>query len=119
MLKKIYEASAVYEGEYNMSSQYHGKGKITYKDGSYYDGEWENGKRHGFGIEWLYDGSSYRGYYQDDKRHGQGTYYSQNKQSYEVNFEYGIMDGEAVVTDGWGRKYKSFFYQGLEIKQVR
>ena len=38
-----------YEGEKNDEGLPHGFGKIDYVDGSYYEGEWQNGYRHGKG----------------------------------------------------------------------
>jgi hypothetical protein len=38
-----------YTGEFS-GGYYHGKGKLTYKDTSTYDGQWNNGKREGQGI---------------------------------------------------------------------
>ena len=32
----------------------HGKGKLRYPDGTYYEGEWVNGKKHGQGLQ-LYN----------------------------------------------------------------
>ena len=30
--------------------KFHGKGKYTYVNGDYYEGEWLNDKEHGFGL---------------------------------------------------------------------
>ena len=116
MLKKIYEKSAVYEGEFNVSSQYHGHGKLTYHDGSYYLGQWENGVRCGQGEEKLYDGSFYKGSFRDDKRHGPGTLTTPEKVEYEAVFEFGVMHGEAIRTFGKGKPIKTKFYHGFEVK---
>ena len=40
----------VYEGERNQKEERHGKGKATLSNGDIYEGEYENGKRHGYGI---------------------------------------------------------------------
>lgn len=40
----------VYEGERNQKEERHGKGKATLPNGDIYEGEYENGKRHGYGI---------------------------------------------------------------------
>ena len=37
-----------YEGQ-TVDGIPHGKGRMTYKDGSYYDGDWSNGIMHGKG----------------------------------------------------------------------
>lgn len=47
--------------------------KITYPDGSWYEGDIQDGKRHGQGIWVRPDGTKYNGQWQDDKPNGQGT----------------------------------------------
>ena len=61
ILKKLYEGTATYEGPKNASGEYHGKGKLTYADGSYYDGEWVNGLKEGYGEEFYRGGTQYKG----------------------------------------------------------
>ena len=41
----------------------HGKGKLTYPDGSYYDGTFSNGLKFGYGEYIQPDGSSYKGHW--------------------------------------------------------
>ena len=38
-----------YVGDIN-DGKPHGKGTLTYDDGSIYEGEWKDGKRHGKGV---------------------------------------------------------------------
>jgi hypothetical protein len=47
--------------------------KITYPDGSWYEGDIQGGKRHGQGIWVRPDGTKYNGQWQNDKPNGQGT----------------------------------------------
>ena len=47
---------------------------LRYTDGSRYDGEVLNGKRHGRGTYVWPDGSRYSGDWRDGKKHGRGTY---------------------------------------------
>ena len=72
ILKKLNEAGAMYEGMKNQNNQYHGKGKLTYLDGTYYDGEWSNGQRNGHGTHVFIDGTTFIGTYVNDKKHGVG-----------------------------------------------
>ncbi len=44
LLKKLHETGAVYEGELH-EGQRHGKGKLTYMDGTYYEGDFVEGKK--------------------------------------------------------------------------
>jgi hypothetical protein len=51
----------------------HGRGKLTYADGSVYDGLFSHGSRHGHGrMTWQQDGRWYLGEWVDDQRNGLG-----------------------------------------------
>jgi len=39
-----------YDGEYNEKNQRHGQGHAEFHNGDFYDGQYENGKRHGRGV---------------------------------------------------------------------
>ena len=65
------ETGARYEGEVEVLGSNHcphGKGKMTQLDGSYYVGEWKNGKRHGKGITVYSNGNRYIGTWVDNIR---------------------------------------------------
>ena len=49
LIKKLNEASATYEGATNAEGNRHGKGKLTYVDGTSYEGNFQDGKREGHG----------------------------------------------------------------------
>ena len=40
---------------------------------SYYDGQWQNNKRHGFGVRRYQSGNVYEGNWRDGLRNGKGT----------------------------------------------
>ena len=44
-----------------------------YNDGSYYVGDWKDGKREGYGIKYYIDGTVYKGQWRNDNKHGQGS----------------------------------------------
>ena len=54
------------------------KRTYIYPDGSKYEGEWQNNKRHGQGILTRPDGMRYEGEWADGKPHGKGTLTSPN-----------------------------------------
>jgi hypothetical protein len=63
-----------YTGEYK-NNAYHGQGVLSIRD-LRYEGEFVNGKRHGYGTETLgsgYEKKTYLGKWKDDLMHGQGT----------------------------------------------
>lgn len=39
-----------------------------------YEGNWEHGMKHGYGVFVWSDGSKYEGYFKDDQFHGEGEY---------------------------------------------
>ncbi|RWW57400.1 hypothetical protein BHE74_00035829, partial [Ensete ventricosum] len=47
-----------------------GKGRLTFKDGSFYDGMWRNGKRCGLGTLYYSNGDVFQGSWRDDLIHG-------------------------------------------------
>jgi hypothetical protein len=51
-----------------MNSGVHG-----YPNGSRYEGQWLNGRRHGYGVWTRPDGTMYVGEWENDKPQGQGT----------------------------------------------
>ncbi|WAR12326.1 MORN1-like protein [Mya arenaria] len=51
-----------------------GKGRMTWPDGSIFEGQWESNKRHGFGVmKSIKENCLYKGSYVGNRRHGQGT----------------------------------------------
>ena len=63
-----------YEGEWQDGYRMHGRGKWTFPDGRYYDGEWAQGVRCGYGVYVFPGGEKYEGEWKDDIRHGMGKY---------------------------------------------
>lgn len=51
-----------------------------------YEGEWVDGKRHGFGTYQYATGATYTGEWSDNKKHGQGLYISDNGRTFSGNF---------------------------------
>ena len=62
-----------YVGEVDEKNMPDGKGKFTYTNGSYYEGEFAHGVREGYGIFYWSTGDSYEGGWKKDKRHGEGV----------------------------------------------
>lgn len=77
----------------------HGQGKLAYPDGSYYEGEWENGCPHGLGKAKCYDDDGeYMGYFEGefvngDFKHGK---WRERNSDYEGDFVDGLFDGYGV-----------------------
>lgn len=67
----------VYIGGFNKNGQFHGKGTLifevnTWGSTQFYEGEWKDGKKHGYGLYKYYDGTIYEGEWKDGQHHGQG-----------------------------------------------
>lgn len=76
--KKVYPNGDSFRGTFTKKLndlKPNGYGKMTFADGSSYEGYWENGvRKNGEGIMVYKDGSKYRGEWVDNKRSGFGWY---------------------------------------------
>ncbi len=70
----------------------------TYPDGSKYEGEFKDGKRHGQGIWIRPDGAKYKGEWVDDKPCGQGILIFTDGKKYEGGWKEGKRHGQGVET---------------------
>lgn len=55
----------------------HGKGVMTYGDGSRYEGDFKYGKKSGRGSRFFASGDRYIGEFDKNVMHGTGVYYSE------------------------------------------
>jgi hypothetical protein len=63
-----------YEGEWN-NGCHHGYGVYTWLDGRRYEGQWDYNKKQGVGTYYFgSEGCAYTGHWEDGYRHGQGTH---------------------------------------------
>ena len=60
---------------------------FRYTDGSTYEGEWLDDKRHGKGVMIYAEGNKYVGEWQNDMCHGQGKYYYRNGDVHEGDWK--------------------------------
>eukprot|EP00899_Mesostigma_viride_P006515 jgi/Mesvir1/15865/Mv03411-RA.1 len=75
---------------------------MKYPDGSRYEGQWENGKRHGQGMYTFPNGDIYDGGWLLDKKSGPGTYVFKESLSQFLGDWVGgnFVRGEWVLRDG-------------------
>ena len=106
-----------YVGEI-LNGQPNGKGKLYYdatdsKERTYYEGDWKNGKRCGYGtLEWK-DGSKYVGDWdRDENWTGKGKYYLANGDRYEGDFANNAITGYGIYYMSDGRRYEGYFKDG-------
>uniref|UniRef100_A0A7S3DLJ3 Uncharacterized protein n=1 Tax=Palpitomonas bilix TaxID=652834 RepID=A0A7S3DLJ3_9EUKA len=87
---------SVYEGQ-SANELPEGLGSAKYPDGSVFEGYWKEGVRHGYGVYRFSSGAMYEGAYDSDKRHGRGMYSFQTGRSLIVEWNRGArVDVEAT-----------------------
>ena len=64
-------------------SLYHGKGYLKLASGEYYEGDFEKGKRNGYGTNVWTDGWKHTGYWKDNLRNGKGKETTDKGKVYE------------------------------------
>lgn len=115
-IKEIKYNGGFYEG-YTLNGKPHGKGKIIWSDGLY-DGDWENGKRNGFGIAEKYNEWIYEGDFVDDKSHGKGKIIWSDGTWYEGEWESDERTGFGISEKPNEWKYEGDFVDGQFEKGV-
>lgn len=106
-----YKDGTVYEGTYNQDKR-DGTGTCHYPDGSVYEGTWLNDVREGRGVLTYKDGSYYKGEWKNNLRHGRGVLDIVGEAHYEGVFECGDYHGAGTL------KTPSFYYDGMFVKGV-
>lgn len=131
-----------YEGERNEAGERHGKGKARLPNGDFYEGDYKNGQRSGYGKyvfrkvkgkmrnacymghyvnnkkngqgTFMYpDGAKYEGSWKDDLRHGFGSYSYTNGDLYRGEWEHDRRHGQGTYTyAASGMQYEGQWYEG-------
>ncbi|XP_067912684.1 radial spoke head 10 homolog B isoform X2 [Heterodontus francisci] len=94
------DQSISYTGEWHQAKR-HGKGTINYnKEGSsWYQGDWVNNVREGWGIRRYKSGNVYEGEWKNFQRHGEGTMsWISTNEEYAGQWENGIQHGFGTHT---------------------
>ena len=117
--------------------QPHGKGRMAYKDGMEYEGDWSYGEWHGYGklsravndyyagyfahgsyrgsgIRVWPDRSEYDGLWENGKRWGKGIFTDATQCVHDGNWENDMLVGNGRVTFPDGSKYEGNFVDGLQ-----
>jgi len=90
----------------------HGRGSLTYPDGSKYTGQWKNGKRHGQGTLIFADGDKFVGRWENNLRNGQGTYTWTSGSEYSGAWKDGLQNARGTMTYPDGSKYTGQWKNG-------
>jgi hypothetical protein len=103
-----------YEGTFNEEGQFHGKGRLLEPTGTY-EGEFEDGFKHGQGIYRYTNKLRYEGDYHYNKREGTGRLFdSNNRLAYEGEFKNGLPHGKGHIPDGNGEMQASTWIEGID-----
>ncbi|XP_039223418.1 MORN repeat-containing protein 1 isoform X3 [Crotalus tigris] len=99
-----------YEGQWKRGKK-HGRGKLLFKDGSYYEGEFADGEIVGHGLRyWASTGNTYSGQFLFGELHGHGVFHYGNGGRYEGEFCYGIREGYGSLIGKDGETYQGSFH---------
>ncbi|KAI4880512.1 hypothetical protein NFI96_012347 [Prochilodus magdalenae] len=127
---KCARTSSVYKGQWNRGKR-HGQGTIYYNQEltSWYEGDWKNNHREGWGVRCYPSGCMYQGQWKDNMQHGEGTMrWFQLGQQFTGHWVNGIQQhGQGTYTWFLRRvlgsqyplrnEYKGEFVQGLRHGQ--
>lgn len=83
----------------------------TKPDGSFFEGNWSEGRKHGVGYERLLDNSQYRGEFADGQKHGHGALRWSGGASYSGEFLEDTFHGEGVFVWADGRQFRGQWAQ--------
>ncbi|KYO31431.1 MORN repeat-containing protein 1 isoform X1 [Alligator mississippiensis] len=100
-----------YEGEWRQGKK-HGHGKLLFKDGSYYEGEFVDGEILGNGLRyWASSGNTYSGQFMLGELHGHGVMQYRDGGKYEGEFSCGMREGYGLLVDSDGQIYQGSFHK--------
>jgi len=117
----IYETGEIYEGQFgivqevqsgNISSQPDGRGRFTYPNGDYYEGEFFAGSPFGQGVFVRADGSRCQGQFFNQGLDARGTCTFVGGIRYEGELRGGIPHGKGTLTYPDGRRVAGEFREG-------
>lgn len=89
-----------------------GKGKFEYDTGIIYEGEWKNGKEHGYGVMKTMEGT-YEGSYKNGQPNGQGVFTIAGGRKYIGEWKNGLADGHGLEVYPNGNSYEGSWRAGL------
>ena len=108
--KYTYKKGSFYQGKFKDDVKYFdGKGKLTYNNRDVYEGEFKNDKFDGKGKLTYKNGDVYEGEFKDDDFNGKGKLTYKNGDVYEGEFKNGTFNGKGKLTYKNGDVYEGEF----------
>eukprot|EP01032_Pedospumella_encystans_P018643 gene18643-biopygen15186 len=113
------EKGAVFDGVYLSEKKKHGQGQIKYLDGSVYEGEWVNNKRHGAGRLTSTAGEVFEGVFvKGTPVSGKGVLSLSSGSKYEGELVQGKRHGLAKITNKEGVVEEVRYDHGKRVKNA-
>jgi len=97
----------------------HGKGKLAYRSGESFEGEWSAGYMNGTGIHLDGAGNRYEGAFVNGAASGEGRYMARNGAIYRGGFRDGLRHGKGTMRLAGGTVYEGEWRNGVEIGSGR
>ncbi|WP_373514457.1 hypothetical protein [Persicitalea sp.] len=93
---------------------FNGPGILVRENQERYEGHFQNGRKHGFGVQYYPGGAvRYKGIFRDDLRSGEGTYYFTNGDKYVGFFLKNVPDGKGTYYYSDGEIFAGNFRKGI------
>lgn len=93
---------------------YNGPGILVRQNQERYEGNFQSGKKHGFGVQFYSGGAvRYKGLFRDDLRSGEGTYYFSNGDKFVGFFQHNVPEGKGTYLYADGERFTGTFREGL------
>lgn len=113
----LYPDGATYKGEFN-GGRREGYGVQVWPDGSQYEGFWQHDKHHYFGRLIHSDGDCFEGEWRENMAHGKGRYRRPNGVEYNGDWLADLQHGIGVEIDPTsGTRYEGSFLHGKKQGQ--
>jgi hypothetical protein len=96
-----------------------GEGKCTWADGSFYKGNWWDGKMHGQGTLKLCDGTTYEGQWCEDLMHGNGKLVTRDMTTVIGYWHAGRLHGAGTISSFNRPTYHVKWHHGTLIYDNR
>lgn len=90
-----------------------GKGKCTWMDGTYYDGNWVANKRQGQGEFKMFNGYYYNGGWTNDIKDGRGNEIDEEGNKSATTWAFGLRDGAGTYIKKGGLPEQVIFHEGI------
>uniref|UniRef100_F6YSP0 MORN repeat containing 1 n=1 Tax=Ornithorhynchus anatinus TaxID=9258 RepID=F6YSP0_ORNAN len=108
-----------YEGEWKEGKK-HGHGKLLFKDGSFYEGDFVDGEIMGNGFRyWASSGNTYSGQFVFGELQGYGVMKYKDGGRYEGEFSRGLREGHGCLVELDGQTYQGSFHDNKKHGEGR